>query len=95
MTKKKVLIITSDDFLRSALEKTGYFSDVTVAESIWSKVPDGTDILIVDDKVISYGQYIKDFSGYFKQIKSNFYIVRDMDTYISIYKNLSSYNFYI
>ncbi len=91
MTKKKVLIITSDDFLRSALEKTGYFSDVTVAESVRSKVLEGTDILIVDDKTVAYNQYMKEFSGYFKQVKSNFYIVRDMGTYVSIYKNLSSY----
>jgi len=34
---------------------------------------------------------MQDYFIYFKQVKSNFYIVSDQNTYLSIYKNLSSY----
>ena len=91
MKKKKVLIISENDLLKSSLLKTGYFSDITISGSIRSKIPDGINILIVDDRTISYSQYMQDCFIYFKQVKSNFYIVSDQDTYLSIYKSLSSY----
>lgn len=91
MKKKKVLIISKNDLLRSNLLKTGYFSGITISESSGARVPDDIDILIVDDRTISYSQYFQDCSVYFKQVKSNFYISSDRDSYLSIYKNLSSY----
>ena len=91
MKKKKVLIISKNDLLRSNLLKTGYFSGITISESSRGRVPDDIDILIVDDRTISYSQYFQDCSVYFKQVKINFYISSDRDSYLSIYKNLSSY----
>ena len=91
MKKKKVLIISKNDLLRSNLLKTGYFSGITISDSSGARVPDDIDILIVDDRTISYSQYLQDCSIYFKQVKSNFYISSDRDSYLSIYKSLSSY----
>ncbi|MBC8386613.1 MAG: hypothetical protein H8E13_00985 [Actinobacteria bacterium] len=91
MKKKKILIVSKNDKLKSSLVKTGYFSDIIISGGTRSKVPDGINILIVDDKTISYSQYLQDYFIYFKQVKSNFYIASDQDTYLSIYKNLSSY----
>ena len=91
MDKKKVLIISKNDQLRSVLAGTGCYSDIVVSAGIDAKIVEGIDILIVDDRAISYSRYLQDCFMYFKKVKSNFYISSEPDTYLSIYKSLSSY----
>ncbi|GAI17588.1 unnamed protein product, partial [marine sediment metagenome] len=66
-------------------------SNIKTSVSFMSKIPGNIDILIVDDKTIPYSQYTQNFSKFLKQIKSNYYIASDIDTYSTVNKTLSSY----
>jgi Flp pilus assembly CpaE family ATPase len=91
LDRKKVLIISKNDQLKSILAGAGCYSDTSVSAGIDAKIVEGIDILIVDDRAISYSRYLQDCFIYFKKVKSNFYISSEADTYLSIYKSLSSY----
>jgi MinD-like ATPase involved in chromosome partitioning or flagellar assembly len=88
---KNILIISKNNNLKTELEKTGFFSSVKTCLSFGSKVLEGIDILIVDDKTIGYSQYVQNFSKFLKLVSSNYYIAQDIDTHSTINKVLSSY----
>lgn len=91
MQRKSVLLISRNEKIRFSLLETGYFKDVGISDSLSSRLLTGVDILILDDKVMPYSQYIQNYAVYFKKIKSNLYITSDIETYTTIYKKLSSY----
>ncbi|MHB8276754.1 MAG: AAA family ATPase [Candidatus Humimicrobiaceae bacterium] len=88
---KNILIISENGSLAAELENTGFFGDVKTSLSFTGKKLNSIDILIVDSLTISYDQYLKNFSNFLNQVKSNYYIAKDLDTYSTINKNLSGY----
>ncbi len=88
---KNILIISENGSLKAELENTGFFSDVKTSVSFTGKKLNRIDILIVDGLTISYDQYLNNFSKFLKQVKSNYYIAKDLDTYSTVNKNLSGY----
>ncbi len=88
---KNILIIGSNGSLKTELENTGFFSDIKTSLSFTGSKISIVDILIVDGEAISYDKYLNNFSNFLKQVKSNYYIARDLDTYSTVNKNLSSY----
>ncbi len=91
MQRKSILLLSKNEKIKSSLLGTGYFKDIKISDSFSSKLLSEIDILIADDKTMSYNEYIRNFSHHFKKIKSNFFITSDTDTYTTIYKKLSSY----
>lgn len=91
MQRKNILLISRNEKIKLSLLETGYFKDVGISDVLSSRLLTGVDILILDDKVMPYSQYIQNYVLYFKKIKSNFYITSDIETYATIYKKLSSY----
>ena len=88
---KNILIISENGSLEAELENTGFFGDVKTSLSFTVNKLKGIDILIVDGLTISYDQYLKNLNNFLKQVKSNYYISKDLDTYSIVNKNLSGY----
>ena len=88
---KNILIISENGSLRAELENTGFFGDVETSVSFTGKKLNRMDILIVDGATISYDQYLKNLKNFLEQVKSNYYIAKDSDTYSTVNKNLSGY----
>ena len=88
---KNILIIGSNGSLKTELENTSFFGEVKNSLSFKGSKIGIVDILIVDGAAISYDKYLNNFSNFLKQVKSNYYIARDLDTYSTVNKNLSSY----
>jgi len=88
---KNILIIGDLPELKAELGKTGFFSGVETSLSIEARELEKIDILIVDSRIVPYSKYIQNFSKFLKNIKSNYYIAGDMDTYSTVNKTLSSY----
>ena len=88
---KNILIISENGSLKAELENTGFFGDVKTSVSFTGNKLNRIDILIVDGLTISYDQYLKNFSNFLNQVKSNYYIAKDVDTYSTVNKNLSGY----
>jgi len=88
---KNILIIGSSEGLKAELEKMKFFSAVKTCLTFDGREMEKVDILVVDSSTISYSSYIQNFPKFLKKVKSNYYIARDMDTYSTVNKNLSSY----
>jgi len=88
---KNILIISENGSLRAELENTGFFGDVETSVSFTGKKLNRMDILIVDGATISYDQYLKNLKNFLENVKSNYYISKDSDTYSTVNKNLSGY----
>ena len=88
---KNILIISKDGTLKTELDRTGFFGNIKTSAAFSNKELANIDILVVDDRAISYSKYTQNFEKFLKKVKSNYYITRDIDTYLSINKNLSSY----
>ena len=88
---KKILILGERDNLKEELEITGFFEKVETAGSLDFKRLKGYDILIVDSKAISYDFYLNNILSIIKDVKSNYFISNDEDTYQTVNKTLSSY----
>ena len=91
MQRKSILILSKNEKIKSNLLETGYFKDIKISDSFSPELLSEADILIADDKTMSYNQYIHNFQLYFQKIKSNYFITSSTDTYTIIYKKLSSY----
>ena len=88
---KNILIISKNGSLKSEIKNTGFFEDVKSSLSLTGNKLDKIDILIVDGDTVPYGNYFKNFSNFLKQVKSNYYIAPDLETYSTVNKNFSGY----
>ena len=88
---KNILIISENGSLRAELENTGFFGDVKTSLSFTGSKLNLIDILIVDGATISYDQYLKNLKNFLENVKSNYYISKDSDTYSIVNKQLSGY----